>query len=206
MANLNFEATGRPHLHHLLQVRLPKLGLDCDTYGPYVWGDDEDDNNDEDDDDQDDVADELRDIVLGVLQASSETHSDDDDIWIDLIEQIGRANKLDSKRRRESKERQLKETKTKLEKELAKAKLEEQQQQQDGGDGGGNKKTSSQQKAHDERKRLLVEQYGYEEPAEDVAAAGEKEQTKHKKGATVSTSTSPKTTTNRDVAVVALLI
>jgi hypothetical protein len=29
----------RPHLHHLLQDSLPKLGLDCETYGPYVWGD-----------------------------------------------------------------------------------------------------------------------------------------------------------------------
>ena len=26
----------RPHLHHLLQDRLPKLGLDADTYGKVI--------------------------------------------------------------------------------------------------------------------------------------------------------------------------
>ena len=186
----------RPHLHHLLQDSLPKLGLDCETYGPYVWGDEDDDDSDDDKD-----VDELKDLVLGVLQASSETHSEDDDVWTDLIEQIIKANELDSKRRRESKDRHLQETKTRLEEDLAKAKLEEQQQQPEEEDDKNNEKSPEQQKADAEAKRQLMERFGYELDDDDeqtnknASGGGGKKSSSSAKTATTATAT-----TNRDVA------
>ena len=186
----------RPHLHHLLQDSLPKLGLDCETYGPYVWGDEDDDDSDDDKD-----VDELKDLVLGVLQASSETHSEDDDVWTDLIEQIIKANELDSKRRRESKDRHLQETKTKLEEDLAKAKLEEQQQQPEEEDDKNNEKSPEQQKADAEAKRQLMERFGYEldeddeQPNKNASGGGG-----GKKSSSAKTATTATATTNRDVA------
>ena len=187
----------RPHLHHLLQDSLPKLGLDCETYGPYVWGDEDDDDSDDDKD-----VDELKVLVLGVLQASSETHSEDDDVWTDLIEQIIKANELDSKRRRESKDRHLQETKTKLEEDLAKAKLEEQQQQPEEEDDKNNEKSPEQQKADAEAKRQLMERFGYELDDDDEqtnknasGGGGGKKSSSSAKTATTATAT-----TNRDVA------
>jgi hypothetical protein len=190
--DLVYDAQRRPHLHHLLQDSLPKLGLDCETYGPYVWGDEDDDDSDDDKD-----VDELKDLILGVLQASSETHSEDDDVWTDLIEQIIKANALDSKRRRESKDRHLQETKTKLEEDLAKAKLEEQQQQPEE-DGKNNDKSPEQQKADAEAKRQLMERFGYEldddeEQTNNASGGG-------KKSSSAKTATTATATTNRDVA------
>mmetsp|Transcript_19008 Transcript_19008/g.27068 ORF Transcript_19008/g.27068 Transcript_19008/m.27068 type:complete len:209 (-) Transcript_19008:471-1097(-) len=52
---------------------LPKLGLDFDTYGPYVTGADEEDDLDD---------------IIDLLRASSESHSDDEDSWTDLKLQI----------------------------------------------------------------------------------------------------------------------
>ena len=152
----------RPHLHQLLQERLPQLGLDAEMYGPYVWGDDEDSDNDDDDKD----VDELRELVVGVLQASSETHSEDDGVWEELIENIQSANKEDSRLRREKREKHLLETKTKMEEDLAKAKLEEQEQPH----GNEEKKKSSQ--VDDEQKKILMQRYGYDEPAEDEGGSG----------------------------------
>lgn len=184
----------RPHLHHLLQDSLPKLGLDCETYGPYVWGDEDDDDSDDDRD-----VDELKDLVLGVLQASSETHSEDDDVWTDLIEQIIKANELDSKRRRESKDRHLQETKTKLEEDLAKAKLEEQQQQPEEDD-KNNKKSPEQQKADAEAKRQLMERFGYELDDDDEQTNKNASGGGGKKSSSAKTATTATATTNRDVA------
>lgn len=55
------------YLDAFLAESLPKLGLDQDTYGPYITG------ADEEDDDLDDI--------IELLRASSETHSDDDESW-----------------------------------------------------------------------------------------------------------------------------
>ena len=151
----------RPNLYKLLQERLPALGLDAEMYGPYVWGD-EDADSDDDDDDKDD--DELQEVVIGVLQASSETHADDDDVWKELIENIHAANKLDSQLRREQREKHLQETKTKMEEDLARAKLEEQEHQPI------EQKKSSQ--VDDEQKRILMARYGYDEPAEEDEGSG----------------------------------
>ena len=74
------------YLDSFLQERLPALGLDYDTYGPYVRGlvaNDIDDshkrNDDNDNDDWDDI--------LELLQESSETHSDDRDAFVIVLKQ-----------------------------------------------------------------------------------------------------------------------
>eukprot|EP00536_Pseudo-nitzschia_multiseries_P005563 jgi/Psemu1/295932/fgenesh1_pm.105_\ len=179
----------RPHLHHLLQERLPELGLDVEMYGPYVWGDE-----DESDSDDDKEVDELKDIVVGVLQASSETHADDDGVWLELIEQILEANRLDSEFRREQREQVLQETKTKMEEDLARAKLEEKEADPE----KDQKKKSSQ--VDEETKRRLMQQYGYDEPAYDADAPGTGKSSKA--GAAAATAT---VTTNRDAAKAANL-
>lgn len=150
------ENSRRPNLHRLLQERLPQLGLDADMYGPYVWGDEDETDLDDDRD-----GDELSEIVLGVLQASSETHADDDDVWTELIEHIQNANKLDSQLRRDEREKHLLETKTKMEEDLARAKLEEATVIAD-----DQKKNKSSQ-VDDEQKRILMQRYGYDVPDED---------------------------------------
>jgi hypothetical protein len=187
------EKSRRQHLHQLLQERLPQLGLDADMYGPYVWGDEDE----TDDDDRD--GDELREIVLGVLQASSETHADDDDVWIELIEIIQNANKLDSQLRREGREKHLLETKTKMEEDLARAKMEDVTAV-----ANEEKKKSSQ--VDDEQKRILMQRYGYDVPDQDedqgsgfgANSSGSKKSSSSSLAAAANAPTAP--TNNRDVA------
>lgn len=181
----------RPHLHHLLQERLPKLGLDVDMYGPYVWGDEDETDSDDDKD-----GDELKEIVVGVLQASSETHADEehDGVWIEFIEDIVEANQLDSNFRREAREELLQETKTKMEEDLARAKSED-KQQVDEHAGKEEKKKSSQ--VDEETKRRMLQQYGYDESTgDDESGQGTSGNGKSSKAASTSTTA----TTNRDVA------
>lgn len=76
------ESDDSHYLDSFLQERLPALGLDYETYGPYVRGlvtNDNDDSNNDDDDDWDDI--------LELLQASSETHSDDRDAFVIVLKQ-----------------------------------------------------------------------------------------------------------------------
>jgi hypothetical protein len=61
-------------LSDFLRERLTALGLDYDTYGPYVLPLLTDEEHD----------DEEWETVLELLQASSETHCDDDEAWTDL--------------------------------------------------------------------------------------------------------------------------
>ncbi|KAL7556411.1 hypothetical protein ACA910_017393 [Epithemia clementina (nom. ined.)] len=73
-------------LSDFLRERLPQVGLDYDTYGPYVLplllssspsdADDEEENKEE------------WDSVMELLQASSESHSDDNDVWLTLRQDI----------------------------------------------------------------------------------------------------------------------
>ena len=63
------------YLAPYLGVRLPELGLDFDTYGPYCYGIDPTD------------ADEL-DSIIDLLRSSSETHSDDDAAWEEVRSKI----------------------------------------------------------------------------------------------------------------------
>ena len=170
---------------------LPLLFKKSTIKGPYIWGDEDDDDSDDDKD-----VDELNDLVIGVLQPSSETHSDDDSVWADLVEKIVKANQLDTERRRESKERHLQEAKSKLEEELAKAKLEEKSNEHDKDEGGSSNK---QHKVDEETKRVLMQRYGYEEPTEDENEQG----TGSGGGKCSGNGLGPGVTTNRDVAAAA---
>ena len=89
------------YLDSFLQERLPALGLEYETYGPYVRGlvgddddnaDDEHNNNnnsnhDNDDNHHDDTMDPDSDWndVLELLQASSETHADDPNAFLVVL-------------------------------------------------------------------------------------------------------------------------
>ncbi|KAL7441396.1 hypothetical protein ACHAXM_007891 [Skeletonema potamos] len=70
--------------HHYLDVYLadilPKLGLDFETYGPYITATGTDELDDLDD-------------IIELLRASSESHSDDDDSWNDFKLQIEKRRK-----------------------------------------------------------------------------------------------------------------
>ena len=63
------------YLDSYLAEILPALGLDAETYAPYVTAD-----NDDDDDNFDDI--------IGLLKASSETHSEDDDAWENFRKEV----------------------------------------------------------------------------------------------------------------------
>lgn len=65
----NMETEEQHYLDAYLADILPKLGLDFETYGPYVTGTDEEDDFDD---------------IIELLRASSESHSDDDDSWTDF--------------------------------------------------------------------------------------------------------------------------
>ena len=75
-------------LSDFLRERLPQVGLDYDTYGPYVLPllltERSDGANDED-------IQEEWDSVMELLQASSESHSDDNDAWVTLRQDIQKA-------------------------------------------------------------------------------------------------------------------
>lgn len=71
------------YLDEYLSEILPKLGLDAETYGPYVTGF----ANDDDD------TDEGMDDLIELLRASSESHGDDDALWQDFRNEILRRRK-----------------------------------------------------------------------------------------------------------------
>ena len=64
------------YLDSYLAEILPSLGLDAETYAPYVTAD----NDDDDDHNFDDI--------IELLKASSETHSDDDDAWANFRKEV----------------------------------------------------------------------------------------------------------------------
>ena len=68
------------YLDEYLSEALPKLGLDAETYGPYVTGFA---NEDED-------TDEGLDDLIELLRASSESHGDDDTSWQVFRDEISR--------------------------------------------------------------------------------------------------------------------
>ena len=70
------------YLDEYLCEVLPKLGLDAETYGPYVTGYA---NEEESDDGMDDL--------IELLRASSETHGDDDASWQAFRDEILRRKK-----------------------------------------------------------------------------------------------------------------
>ena len=68
------------YLDSYLSQALPSLGLDFDTYAPYVTGY----ANDDDDGDDETTLDDL----IELLRASSESHGDDDEAWCTFREEV----------------------------------------------------------------------------------------------------------------------
>ena len=82
------------YLSSYLSTALPSLGLDFDTYGPYVFGtittdpDDDDAATDFDENDTEEL-----DSIIDLLRSSSETHSDADAVWTTFRSDIIRLTK-----------------------------------------------------------------------------------------------------------------
>jgi len=66
------------YLHSYLAEILPALGLDVETYAPYVTAADTDENSDDFDE------------IIELLKASSESHGEDDDAWDNFKKEIMR--------------------------------------------------------------------------------------------------------------------
>jgi hypothetical protein len=150
-----------PNLYPFLQTRLPELGLDVDTYGPYVWG------GDTDDDVVEDAATSLTKDpeelqgVIDLLQASSETHSDDEEVWKGLFQSIQNEIQKDIQHHEALHAQAVEEKKSKMEQQLAAAKKQQPVAQDI-------PKKTAQQAMDEETKRRLMQQYGYEEPPSDA--------------------------------------
>jgi hypothetical protein len=160
-----------PHLHAYLQDKLPQLGLDVDTYGPYIWGGDDDDGGFDDLNGEDAATsltkdpDELLQVVE-LLQASSETHSDDENVWKELFQEIQEQIQKDIAHHQQEHQRKLQQTKAAMEEQLERAKQDKEaaaKAQQE-----SSKTKLQQQRVDDETKRLLMQRFGYEEPDEDL--------------------------------------
>ncbi len=76
----NMTDTEDHYLDSFLSQKLPELGLDAETYAPYVTGNDGDDDDD------------LNELIE-LLRASSESHGDDDDAWKEFRDEISRRRK-----------------------------------------------------------------------------------------------------------------
>ena len=153
-----------------LEETLPALGLDCETYGSYILPLLTDTEAEADPEEWD--------SVMGLLQASSETHADDDEAWKDLRHEIQVAwqrhrdqIQQEEQRRHERREREVAEQ---LEREVQE--IAEQVK-------GGKVEIAAAAAAHtttgaDERdaankRRALLNRFGYEDP--DQVAAQQKD-------------------------------
>ena len=83
------DAEKNHYLDSYLSEILPQLGLDTETYAPYVTGYA---NNKENESISDDDHDDLDDLI-DLLRASSESHGDDDAAWEEFRTQIVRRRK-----------------------------------------------------------------------------------------------------------------
>lgn len=144
-----------------LQERLPALGLDYDTYGAYVLplltsGEE--------------VADEDEwESVMELLQASSESHTDDDEAWVQLRSDIERVWK--EYRDRKS----LQEASAALDERMQLQKQIEEERKRISE--AASKSPPTAKKPDDAAKRALLDRFGYEDPDEDgKAASGDAEE------------------------------
>lgn len=137
----------RPNLCTLLEGRLVELGLDVDTYGPYVVGSE---------------AEELPDL-MELLKASSEEEELDESVWETFSQDILKAIEQDEAFQDEKTNAKKLEAQ-KIEQERAeknKAAIAEAEQQQKAAP------TKSPQ-VDDAQKKALMQRFGYEMPDEDV--------------------------------------
>ena len=85
------DGEGNHFLLTYLNETLPKFGLDAETYAPYVMGCFENidyDNETSSGDDSDETLEESLTEIIGLLQASSESHSDDESVWEELKAEV----------------------------------------------------------------------------------------------------------------------
>ena len=131
----------RPNLFHLLESQLTELGLDPETYGPYVIGTE---------------ADEVPDVVE-LLKASSEIDEDNDDLWEQFTQDILKSLQLDERYLEEQKQEKKKQAQQLAQEraEKNKAAIKEKQAST------ANKKSSQ---VDDETKMALMQRFGYEMP------------------------------------------
>ena len=181
-----------PYLSAYLKERLPQIGLDYETYGPYVLGVESDITN-EDDEPEEEVNE-----VVQLLQASSETHSDNQDIWDDLNKQIIEKMKQDALNVESKKQEELHMQQKQLEEKLSRAKLEQQQKEYEKqSTAAATSKTSSSM--NDDAKRDLLNRFGYEKDDDgDDGGGGGKSKGKGKGGG--GGDDDDKVMTNREVA------
>jgi hypothetical protein len=138
------------YLDAFLEERLPALGLDFETYGAYVTGLVV--AMDEDDDDEADW-----DGILELLQASSESHSDDEEAWVGLKGEILKLQATQQEMLQQKddalKREKLHQDQERLQQDIALAKKAEEEAVE----------KSLQPKEVDEAKRELVARYAYDE-------------------------------------------
>ena len=145
---IHLTMTENKQLSDYLNEKLPGLSLDTETYIPYIIGCLEQFQDDE----------EL-DEIIDLLQASSETHSDDEEIWPKLKQDIlalhrGHKEGLEQTKKQESEERKEMEARKKKE-EMEEANRERER-----------KRLADEEKARknelDPAKKALLAQYAYD--------------------------------------------
>lgn len=159
------------YLDEYLSTRLEELGLDSITYGPYLKclfpcpSLKNVTNNSDQNEVFEEINEEELDGCIELLQSSSESHCDDDVVWVDLKQTVLslRESFLEKFSAQKSIENQnlQKQKEEKLQNERIEAqKYSDLQQKQ---------KDEKPQKSEEEleRVRLLVERFGYEEPPDE---------------------------------------
>lgn len=174
--------TESDHYHPLspfLAERLPQLGLDAETYGPYlfplfIWDGSTSDPATKGGDvnnysDNDELEDEWQ-SVLELLRASSETHSDDETIWSEFaneLKQHWQAYVETARQESRQKEQERIERSRKEEQEQIQAALAQKHGEaslSSATTGVGTKPSSA---VDDATKKMLLSRYEYEEEDED---------------------------------------
>mmetsp|Transcript_20619 Transcript_20619/g.26579 ORF Transcript_20619/g.26579 Transcript_20619/m.26579 type:complete len:236 (+) Transcript_20619:83-790(+) len=150
-------------LSDFLRDRLPQVGLDYDTYGPYVLPLLTEEETDP----------EEWDSVLELLQASSESHSDDDQLWIGLRAEIQATwaqhlQKIQFHQMQEKVERAQKMADALAEEKRisAQAALEAAERPQP------NAAATAANKEADAAKRALIDRFGYEQDPDEEGGGG----------------------------------
>lgn len=150
-------------LSEFLCRRLTEVGLDPDTYGPYVLPLLVEADTD--------VDEEEWDGVMELLQASSESHSDDERTWIDLRKDIQLAWKQHNDKVNDEARKQKIENERRIQKEIERdrqiakeaAEMMEAEREKEGGDASKTVTNTDADAADDEaHRRALMARFGYE--------------------------------------------
>jgi hypothetical protein len=149
-----------PHLTAFLKERLVELGLDYDTYGPYVLGIEV--GNDDDDEAKEEIS-----QVCQLLQASSEseTHADDDEVWVELGRQILEKIKMDNQDKLALEQARIQLEKQNLQDQLAQAKQEKKLDKPEASAAASdsNSNSGSRSSMDDAAKKAMLQRFAYEQ-------------------------------------------